>query len=1426
MVLMVDAQGAGNSDDRLKRRRLHAGLFPWESLFGPIKLTRSQLVNLHAACLRLEQLGLPYGAAALRGAIVCCELPGGSVVVRRLLALDGDTVCVEGPRGVSCSLPLASVLEEEPTDAQWRQACVEAAGHLLRGSLRHWTCAEVRFTLQRLLELRLASEAIAAHAASQPSARQAQQQQRTSDPGLPPSRAAQDGAGPSQALPGRSFLRPRQLARPEGPGDDALRERLYEVLQVRARISDEQWREHASQLLPFTTADAIQALRRAAAAVASGAAGPSAAATAGGQSTLAAPAEQAATAGAGNAASGPNTTAAAAAAGAVPSRRGSGRVPVRAAVPGLRRAAAGRARQQPLQRAAAHVRVASAPAAAAAAARSLRAARGGAVVKRAALARTRPTTAPAGPSATTAGPTPGPGAQTVCTAPAGAPGGGSLQAPRVQLSAAAHAHALGHVPAAAAAPAAADAHTSASVLAVAAAPAAAAPAAPAGLALAAPAHGAAATTTTQPPRKRARPDVPTQPIAQHTAGAPTTQPGLNTPLKAAAGPQAAPVAPNPRRRREPADAGELESPAAPSHAKGTTGNEPPQPRRPLLTPPGHGPAPASLLPRQPLPARELPGGAEVPPKAGPQPDQEQAQRPPSLGPAAAIASAPAAGRAPAPAAALISGPALQPPAAVRSQTAAADAALAPGPSSVRAAAMGNDLSAVARVQARHGAQVQELPAAPVPSSETQTEEQHVPSGSQAAAQPLPNRPAAEAPALATAAAASDAPLAAAGAAQAPAAAAAHAPATAAAADAPAPVAAADAPMVAVTAAAGGPEPMQGIDDHAREPGARLTSVSAQAAYQPPRMPWSHEEFRWGHVQRHPDAVASDKQARVAAAAAAPPVIWPLAAQLPGWGEPVIAVHRPGPAPGPGPGPGLQAHGAGHLAPQAWSARRAGDAAAAASGAAADGAASARPLEQQVSVPATGAELGFGAGSKRSANAAGLGEQGRAAPPLAKALEPAAAGTGGAANDRILEPAGLAAEAPATALAPARTHEPGPQPAAGPAQAAGTPAAAAPALAAVPPPPPPAPCAGAAVGPAMAPAPWWPWSPGPDGFSPLHDTPQCSPYSPAYAPISPGHMPMSPHNGLGVADILGRGPDSPPHSGLGSAALRIHDARESHAPPTPLSQPLRPWAAPWQPLRASPPAVTPGSPPPGRWSGDLLRSEEREAEGQQGSEGTLDSDAGVDSGSDVDGEEAHGDWSPRQQAGRSGQGPGGANGGGRLGLSRRAAALAAQAEAVVRELPWAAVAWAERVLRFLRTQSSTQATYQQIRRSSLGVPRSIADPTQQPTSLLVYLRRFSPWFKLVPPGGAGSGPVDCCLLRAAGGSTWAREEARALQRLYDLVALTTAVCPEGMPLTVLKSSPACPPRHMLRGQELESWMRHFRHWTLEDGWVKVVPGERP
>ncbi|KAG2482301.1 hypothetical protein HYH03_018765 [Edaphochlamys debaryana] len=752
MGLMVDAQGAGNSDDRLKRRRLHAGLFPWESLFGPIKLTRSQLVDLHAACLRLEQLSLPYGAAALRGAIVCCEVPGGSVVVRRLLALDGDSVCVEGPRGVSCSLPMASVLEEEPTDAQWRQACVEAAGHLLRGSLRHWTCAEVRFTLQRLLELRLASEAIAAHAASQPSARQAQQQQRTSDPGLPPSRAAQDGAGPSQALPGRSFLRPRQLARPEGPGDDALRERLYEVLQVRARISDEQWREHASQLLPFTTADAIQALRRAAAAVASGAAGPSAAATAGGQGTSAAPAVQAATA----TPAGPNTTAAA----AVPPE--AGRVPVRAAVPGLRRAAAGRARQQtihfgatqPLQRAAEHVRVASAPSAAAATARSLRAARGGAIVTRAAQNRTRPTTAPAGPSATTAGPMPGPGAQTVRTAPAVAPGGGSLQAPRVQLSATAHTHALGHVPAAAAAPAGADAHARGNVLAVAAAPAAAAPAAPAALALAAPAHGVAATTTTQPPRKRARPDVPTQPIAKHTAGAPTAQPGLSTPPKVAAGPQAGPVAPNPRRRREPADAGELESPAAPSHAKGTAGNEPSQPRLPLLTQPGQAPKPASLLPRQPLPARqpparEPPGGAEVPPEAGPQPDQEQAQRPPSQGPASATA---AAGRVAA--AALVSGPALQPPAAVLPQTAAADAAFAPGPSSVRAASMGKDLSAMARAQARHGAQVQQLPAAPVPSPEAQTEEQHFRGGSQAAAQPLPTRPAAKAPALAPAAAAS------------------------------------------------------------------------------------------------------------------------------------------------------------------------------------------------------------------------------------------------------------------------------------------------------------------------------------------------------------------------------------------------------------------------------------------------------------------------------------------------------------------------------------------------------------------------------------------------------------------------------------------------------------------------------------------------
>ncbi|KAG2496897.1 hypothetical protein HYH03_004905 [Edaphochlamys debaryana] len=1939
-----------------KRRRLNeAGLFPWSTLFGPLFVTRAQLVHLDETCGRLERLGLPYASTSLRGAIVCISLPGGGVAARRLNGLeDGESVCVEGPRGVSCSLPLASVLEEEPTDAQWRQACVEAAGHLLRGSLRHWTCAEVRFTLQRLLELRLASETTAAHADTQPSPRQAQPR-----------------VGGQQQQPQFSRLRPRQLARPEGPGDDALRERLYEVLQVRARISDEQWREHASQLLPYNPADAMETLRRAAAAVASGAAGPSAAATAAGQGTCIAPAEQAAVPGAANAPAGPSTTAAATAAGAVPLRSQALHLPSGGAASVLRRAAAGRARQLPLLRAAAHVRVAPAPAVVAAAARALRTARGGAVAKRTALPRTRPTKAPAGPSATTAGPTPGPGAQTVRTAPAGAAAravpsapqgaklaGGSLQAPRAQPSTrprggaptcgtpAAHAHAgVAFAPVTAAA----GAHAAARVPLVAAATATApaqSPAATAGAAAAQPGTAAAtATGAATSPRKRARPDGPTRAtahpaaapaaIAHPTAGStPAAQPGLRTPPRAVSGPQAAPVTPNPVRHRDPAgvwELGEPELPAAPSHVGGAAGHEPGQPQQPLALPlqaPPPAPAPAPL---RSLSAAQL-GSTQVPPpdapralrprtgsaavgvvaigagvgaasEAGPCPKQpQQPQRPgpvraaaPPQGPAAVAAAARAARREPATAAAPVDGPAVPPraaagnsarappsiavgagsrpppiagpfdahdtllsaapaaaispgflgdhlPSAAQGLTgpvaappgpaSAAAAAVGPSPVRVRDATVGEDRQGASAAAAQAGNEVQAQRASPAPAlaSQATTGEPLVPGGSQAAARPLPSGPPADALVPATAAAASPpappphhgsasqkleprpsplqpraepaaspaasagpdaattaraacptlprlrsasstprasapspvrserhlqlmaeldrleaqteqqqeqqgaaggrqgmaaaaaapglypaafpllasmsalqlanaraqharlkqrrqgggtergpaspglqaasgpeplqprssappaeqsaaqtvqaarevvawdgqalaplppakgrgqappapglnhaqsgpqlqqpspgrqeehaanratapargavssesalqgAPLAAAPARQAashhaptpvaqalpeeerrrreaaqpgvgaqarvalaappptalqpgqlvrakepasagpavttpaseagrsvptaaaealppmhrsaglqaaspagpgplglpsraqppgappgagavrpasprgaphssllgaalernllpskapgasalpcspfaraapgpgaapaasagpaaaereraaglaaaalsgplsallqgdllsaavpslPAAASAagagergatapperndvgaeavaavagpsrhlwgpppgHAqPVAPASANAPAaaaanvPAAAAANAPAAVTVAAGGPQRMQGINDHTREPGERLTSVSAQAAYQPPRMPWPHEEFRWSRMQRHPDVVASDKQARAPAAAAVaapPPMILPLAAQLSGWGEPKIAVHRSG----PGPGPGLQAHGMSHPAPQAESARRAADAAA-------EGAASARRLERPGSAPATGAELRSGAGSKRSATVAGLGQKGRVLAAPAHALVPAAAVAGSAAAGPSAGPA-AAAPAPqrtaAPAAAPAQTHTPGPGPAVGP-----------------------------------------------------------TPRRRAYA--GGRHCQGCNHSG---AALVPAGPSA------------------------------------WAQL-AQPAAWTWALPP-----GTLPQAGERSAGGQRGSERIPDNDEDDDSGGDRDGEddreEAHGDWSRRQQqAGRSGQGPGGANGGGRLGLSRRAAALAAQAEAVVRELPWAAVAWAERVLRFLRAQPMTQATYQQIRRSSLGVPRSIADPTGQPTALLAYLRRFSPWFKVVPPRGAGSGPVDCCLLRATGGSTWAREETRALQWMYDYISVAGEVFPDSLTLGALESSPVCPPRHMLRGQELESWMRHFRHWTLEDGKVKALPGARP
>ncbi|KAG2497158.1 hypothetical protein HYH03_004748 [Edaphochlamys debaryana] len=95
----------------------------------------------------------------MTGAVVALATPGlqggdcsMTVIVRRLAAVDlsRQLVRVDGGSEVH---PLAAVLPGPPTAQQWREACRELAGRLLRGEAEHVTAAQLRSVCERLAVL-------------------------------------------------------------------------------------------------------------------------------------------------------------------------------------------------------------------------------------------------------------------------------------------------------------------------------------------------------------------------------------------------------------------------------------------------------------------------------------------------------------------------------------------------------------------------------------------------------------------------------------------------------------------------------------------------------------------------------------------------------------------------------------------------------------------------------------------------------------------------------------------------------------------------------------------------------------------------------------------------------------------------------------------------------------------------------------------------------------------------------------------------------------------------------------------------------------------------------------------------------------------------------------------------------------------------
>ncbi|KAG2497167.1 hypothetical protein HYH03_004757 [Edaphochlamys debaryana] len=137
-------------------------LLPVPEVLGALLVTQREAYSLAATKAALERVA---DSAAIRDAshlhftgayvgLVLGEPVSGqtTVVVRGLHSVDLSRQLVHVDGG-SEAHPLAAVLPGPPTTQQWREACRELAGRLLRGEAEHVTAAELRSVCERLAVL-------------------------------------------------------------------------------------------------------------------------------------------------------------------------------------------------------------------------------------------------------------------------------------------------------------------------------------------------------------------------------------------------------------------------------------------------------------------------------------------------------------------------------------------------------------------------------------------------------------------------------------------------------------------------------------------------------------------------------------------------------------------------------------------------------------------------------------------------------------------------------------------------------------------------------------------------------------------------------------------------------------------------------------------------------------------------------------------------------------------------------------------------------------------------------------------------------------------------------------------------------------------------------------------------------------------------
>ncbi|GLC35494.1 hypothetical protein PLESTF_001381600 [Pleodorina starrii] len=154
-------------------------LLPLSEVITFILLKRSEVICLARAQTFLESVSesLKLDTAARLGlaGFVAIRSKCGTTIVRRLRSLEsgartgGARVLTEGgAEGAGEEHYLESVLEDDPTEDQWKEACAEFVKGMMQGQLGHIFMQEIKATSERLARLQRCADVLAVYGAVAP----------------------------------------------------------------------------------------------------------------------------------------------------------------------------------------------------------------------------------------------------------------------------------------------------------------------------------------------------------------------------------------------------------------------------------------------------------------------------------------------------------------------------------------------------------------------------------------------------------------------------------------------------------------------------------------------------------------------------------------------------------------------------------------------------------------------------------------------------------------------------------------------------------------------------------------------------------------------------------------------------------------------------------------------------------------------------------------------------------------------------------------------------------------------------------------------------------------------------------------------------------------------------------------------------------